>query len=157
MLIACAGLLTFSACKFREADDFNAEAAYHVCQFNRLCGPENSTSDLFEYAEGDACNEDFEMQHLECPERCDYSPRRARQCIRNLEKMVDSCDITARAMEPCQDVYDCRSSDDPTLIDACGFAYSDGTCLCNAKSDRAGPATLLLSLFGLLWLRRRER
>ena len=158
ILTPLAIVLVLSACKFREADDFNTEAAALVCRFNRVCQQVdgNGGDDLFEYAQGDACYDDFINQHAVCPDHCDYKAGKARKCIRKLEQATESCNLLAADMVPCQDVYDCSATRDAQLIDECGFAYSAGTCLCVADPN-ASAQTSILGLLFLIALHPRRR
>ena len=158
-------MLATSAC-YRDSDDFNAKAAERMCRYN-AGNPDNPFLDFTTPIDGTAtpadpfpdheeyggafCEEDVIDNLDRCSANCDYSPRKARRCLRKLRRAVKDGSFEDSALSVCNRVYTCGEVSD-TVQASCQITTEN----CSV-GGRGSPWALMLLLVAGGWSRRRRR
>lgn len=148
---------------YRDSDDFNAQAAEYICQYNDddrsepfldrtepLDDPQSSTPD-YEAFNGPYCEAKVEENLASCSAECDYSPRKARRCLRKLKRGVRRDRYNDSNYAVCDRVYDCDADASGDVLSQCRIT----TQTCAVGEHPPPPAFLALACLGL-WVRRRR-
>ena len=168
-LLALAGL-SLGGC-YRDSDDFNAKAAESMCRYNDKvpsdpfldrtmpieegedASLEPAWRDLgFQPYSGPYC-EDAVVSNLSmCAASCEYSPRKARRCLRKLRRGVEKDRLNDTSLSVCDRVYECSSEVPAETVDACRIT----TQTCSVGGQPPPPFLALLLAVGLSARRRRR-
>ncbi len=149
---------------YRDADEFNAKAAGYVCEYN-AGGPAEpfldrtapiedppATSDArFEAYGGPNCEGEVEDNLSSCSARCEYSPRKARRCLRKLKRALRRGSYNDSDRAVCDRVYECDEDTEVDISAQCHITTQN--C---AVGDQPPPPVLLALGFLGLWVRRRR-
>lgn len=105
----------------------------------------------YEPYSGAYCEETVEANLTTCSDRCDYSPRKARRCLRKLNRGIRNDGYNTAAWDVCDRVYQC-SEDTPRDVRA-KCRITTQSC---AVGGQAPPVVFFaLGMLGL-WVRRRR-
>ena len=163
--------LTIAAC-VNEEDEFNAEAAERICAYNGN-DPERPFLDRTREIETDPdpfnpqqpldgigepgafapyggpdCEGDVERNLNACNARCTFNARKARRCLRVLNRSLRRGEYPERTFAVCERVYRCP---DDVLEPECRITTSNG---CTTDPGSAPTALMVLALIGLFRRRR---
>lgn len=150
--------LSLGGC-YRDSDDFNEKAASYICRYN----DKDPDEPFLDYTrtdeegqpqpyEGPWCEDAVRDNLSTCAQTCDYTPRKARRCLRQLKRALRKGTYDQTLPTACDWVYDCPS-DAPRSVEQ--------RCLISNRSCSTGGGGLplgfaMLGLLGL-WTRRRSR
>lgn len=158
--------LVWAGC-YRESDDFNVKVAAKMCAYNAQ-DPDrpfldhtqpivdefdpNAVLAPLEYEPyGGAACEDAVIANLDqCSESCSYSARKARRCLRTINRALRSGNYNGGPHRVCDRVYTCENQTRETH-DTCRITTES----CSVGGRRSPVVVALLMLAGL-WARRRR-
>lgn len=150
---------------YRDSDDFNRKAAAKICAYNAR-GPSEPFLNYADPMEDDtfvitfpeyhpygppACEDDVIDNLDRCSATCDYSPRKARRCLRKLNRALRDGSYEESELAVCDRVYSCEGTPRETSR-ACRI--STQSC---AVGGRGSPYALMGLLLAGVWGRRRRR
>ncbi len=154
------GILVCAGGCYRDSDDFNAKAARYMCEYNEQAPADpflDRTDPLTERNPGEqrefrpyggpSCEQDVVDNLATCSASCDYSPRKARRCLRKLKRGLRSGTYNDSEYAVCERVYEC-----PDEVGDQACAITTRGCAIGAP---ASPALATLFFVGL-WVRRRR-
>lgn len=149
---------------YRDSDDFNAKAAEHICRYNdgdpdepfldRTEPTEDNsatTDPQFQSYNGPYCEDAVEANLSSCSSHCDYSPRKARRCLRKLRRAVRRESYTESELAVCDRVYDCDEDVSSGVSAQCHITTQN----CAVGENPPPPVLFALGFLGL-WVRRRR-
>lgn len=158
MLSVLVGATASATGCYRDSDDFNAKAASYMCRYNdrdpdspfldHTRTDENGDPPPYE---GPWCEEAVTENLGQCSEQCDYSPRKARRCLRRLRRAVKKKSYDESLFAVCERVYECPDETEIEDYDACRITTES----CSVSNAPLPVGFAVLALMGL-WARRRR-